>query len=69
VKNRDRVRSEVLTAVKISMLVFYVVTPCGYFPEDGDSMFYRNVGIYLQVHTASQPGTETQSEDVRESEK
>jgi hypothetical protein len=24
-------------------------------PEDGDSMSLRNVGIYLQVHTASQP--------------
>jgi hypothetical protein len=24
-------------------------------PEDGDSIFLRNVGIYLQVHTALQP--------------
>jgi hypothetical protein len=24
-------------------------------PEDGDSMFLRNFGIYLQVHTVLQP--------------
>jgi hypothetical protein len=36
---------EVLTAVNMSMLVFRIV-------EDGDSMFLRNVGIYLQGHTA-----------------
>jgi hypothetical protein len=24
-------------------------------PEDGDSMFLRNGGIYLQLHTALQP--------------
>jgi hypothetical protein len=29
--------------------------------EDGDSMFLRNVGIYLQVHAASQPRTITSS--------
>jgi hypothetical protein len=31
---------------------------CGGFllnPEDGGSMFLRNVGIYLQVHTTLQP--------------
>jgi hypothetical protein len=31
---------------------------CTYFsPEDGDSIFLRNVGIYLHVYTASQPRT------------
>jgi hypothetical protein len=29
-------------------------TICTFSPEDGDSMFLRNVGIYLRVHTASQ---------------
>jgi hypothetical protein len=28
-------------------------------PEDGDSMFLRNVGIDLQIHTASKPKTST----------
>jgi hypothetical protein len=46
------------------MLVFWVVKPCGlkeehtistFWTEDGGSMFFRNVGIYLQVHTAVQP--------------
>jgi hypothetical protein len=35
------VRLEVLTAVKMSMLLFWVVTPCE--PEDGDNKFLRNV--------------------------
>jgi hypothetical protein len=50
----------------MSVLVFWVVKPCGlvgryqrfegtFSPEDGDSIFLRNVGIYLQVHTALQP--------------
>jgi hypothetical protein len=30
-------------------------------PEDGDNMCLRNVGIYLQVHTASQPTRTTSS--------
>jgi hypothetical protein len=58
---------EVLTAVKVSTLVFWVVTPCGlvdryqhfigtYFsPEDGGSMLLRNVGIYLQIYKVLQP--------------
>jgi hypothetical protein len=37
-------RSEVLTAMKTSMF--------GFSPEYGGSTFLRNVGIYLQVHTA-----------------
>jgi hypothetical protein len=59
-------RSEVLTVTKTSMVVSWVVTPCGilgtykrfgetYCPEDGGSIFLRNVGIYIQVHTALQP--------------
>jgi hypothetical protein len=30
-------------------------------PEDGDSMFLRNAGIYLQVHTALQPRRPTRT--------
>jgi hypothetical protein len=40
-------RSEVLEAVTITMLVFRAA--------DGGSMFLRNVGIYLLVHMALQP--------------
>jgi hypothetical protein len=70
------IRSQVLTLVKKSMTVFWVVTHCGlvgacysfgthpqalpptasiFIPEDGGKMFFRNVGIHQQVHTASQP--------------
>jgi hypothetical protein len=53
---------EGLTAAKMSGLVFWVVNPCGpvnryhrfeetYRPEDGDSMFLRNVGIYTYGST------------------
>jgi hypothetical protein len=55
----------VLMAVKMSMLVLWVITPCGLvgryqrfgatYREDGGSIFLWNVGIYLQVHTALQP--------------
>jgi hypothetical protein len=55
--------------VKMSMLVSWVVTPCGltdtnvsenytasiFSPEEGHGMFLRNAGIYLRVHTALQP--------------
>jgi hypothetical protein len=53
--------------VKVSVLVFCVETPCGlvggytgfgeaycFRPEEGNSMFFQDVGIYLQVHTALQ---------------
>jgi hypothetical protein len=30
--------------------------------EDGNSIFLRNVGIYLQIHTASQPIRPTSTE-------
>jgi hypothetical protein len=61
---------EVLATMKILMMIFWIVTPCGlvgryqrvretyylYFsPEDGYSMFRRNVGIDLQVHTVLLP--------------
>jgi hypothetical protein len=61
---------EVFTALKMSMLVFCVVTTCGlvhkyhsfggiyclhFSPEDGGSMFLRNVAIDLRVHTALRP--------------
>jgi hypothetical protein len=57
-------RTKILTALKISMLVFLLATQCGlvgryqhfgrrYFsPQDEGSMFFRNVGIYLQTHMA-----------------
>jgi hypothetical protein len=61
-------RFELLSAVKMLMLVFWVVTPCGLVrryhrfggtytsgPEDGGRMFLRNIGVYLKVHTALQP--------------
>jgi hypothetical protein len=51
----------------LTILFCWVVTPWGdsyvhtdvsiFSPEDGDSMFFRNVGIYLRVHKASQPRT------------
>jgi hypothetical protein len=68
------VRYEVLTAMKMSMFVFWVVTPCGlvsrfqrfgethFSPEDGDSTFPRNVFICLQVHTALQLRKPTSTE-------
>jgi hypothetical protein len=53
---------EVLKTVKMMMLVFWVVTPCGlvdryqhFSPEDEGSMFLQNNGLYLHVHTALQP--------------
>jgi hypothetical protein len=61
------------TAEKMSMFFFRVVTPCElvsrhqrfggtYFsPEDGGSMFLRNIGVYLQVHTALQPRRPTEN--------
>jgi hypothetical protein len=55
------------------MLFFWAVMLCGligrhqcygetvsiFNPEDGDGMFLQNIGIYLQVHTTSQPRTAT----------
>jgi hypothetical protein len=37
------------------MSVFWVITPCGLDPEDEDSMFLRNIGVYLQIHKAFLP--------------
>jgi ABC-type amino acid transport system permease subunit len=49
-------RFEVLMALKI---FFWVVILCGLIPfwrnspEEGDSMFLQNVGIYVLVHIVS----------------
>jgi hypothetical protein len=43
------VRFEDLTAVKMKMMFFWVVTPCRLDAEDG------NAGIYLRVYAASRP--------------
>jgi hypothetical protein len=59
--NLNFVRYEVLTAVRMSMLFSWIMTPCRlvgryqrfFSPEDGDSIFLRNV-IYLRVYRASQ---------------
>jgi hypothetical protein len=55
---------EVLTVV-LPMLVLWLVTlllrtivseeRAVFSPDDGGSMFSRNVGIYLQVYEASEP--------------
>jgi hypothetical protein len=52
--------SQDLTAVKLSMLVFWFVKSFGplgrqFRPDYGCSMFLGNTGIYTQVHTALQP--------------
>jgi hypothetical protein len=39
------------SAVDVGLLGCDVI----FSPEDGISMFFRNVGIYLQDHTALQP--------------
>lgn len=70
-KQGARVRLEVLTAERMSMVVCWIVTPwtCGWTrkfrrnilspsslrPEEGDRMFIRNAGINLQVQMALQP--------------
>jgi hypothetical protein len=57
------VRFEVFTVVNVSLVVLWVVTPCGFVRrnigsrshfshEDGNGIFLRNSGISLQVHTA-----------------
>jgi hypothetical protein len=53
------VRFEIFTAVSM-MLLFWALAPCrlggrywrAFSPEDGDSMFLRNIGIQLRVYTA-----------------
>jgi hypothetical protein len=49
-------KSEVLTAVKMPMFIVWFVTRVELWvetnvPEDGGSMFLRNVGFYLRVHS------------------
>lgn len=55
--------AEVLTAVKMSILLLCIVAPYGLISryqlfrgisEDGGSMSLRNVDLYQQVHTALQ---------------
>jgi hypothetical protein len=51
-------RFEVLTALKMSIVVFSVVTPYDLVdsrPEDGGDTILRNVGDRLQDHMAPQP--------------
>jgi hypothetical protein len=45
-------RFEVKTTVKISMVIFGVMAPCG--PEDGGDKFLLNVINHLKDHMASQ---------------
>jgi hypothetical protein len=52
---------EVLTAVRMTMLLFWVLTPCRLGAEDGDSTFFRNVGIYLPT---SLHGVKTQKSNI-----
>jgi hypothetical protein len=46
-------RSGIPTSYLLSMLFYWVVMP--WHREDGDSMFLQNFGIYVWVHTATQP--------------
>jgi hypothetical protein len=65
-KLKVTLRCEFLPAIKTWILGFWVVTPCGLIdrhqsfeeahvlylqPEDGGSMFIRNVSICPQIHT------------------
>jgi hypothetical protein len=54
VQNNTVCRSEVLMAVKLTLLIFWVVKSCGLegvnSPEAIDSMFIRNVCIDLQLY-------------------
>jgi hypothetical protein len=51
------VRFEVFAAVTMRNAVFWDVAPCrssGYYPEDGDNKFLRNVGSH-KIYTAPHP--------------
>jgi hypothetical protein len=54
-------RFEILTAMRATMLFFWVVTPCRPGAKDGDSMFIRKVYIYLGVYKVLQPRRTTSS--------
>lgn len=52
----DPVRYEAVTTVKASMLVFWIVAPCGlagryqqFKAKNGGNMFLKMTGIYLQI--------------------
>jgi hypothetical protein len=54
--------------MKMTILFFLVAAQCvcvcvcvWTVPEDGDSMFLRNLGVCLRVYTASQLGITTSS--------
>jgi hypothetical protein len=60
-----RVRSEVLMAVKMSLLFLWVMMSCSlvgryHFGETN----CLHIGTYLLVHTASQPGTSSKSPSI-----
>jgi hypothetical protein len=44
--------SKNLAAVKMSILLFFVLKSV---PEDGGSIYFRNIYIYLQVHKELNP--------------
>jgi hypothetical protein len=53
---------EFLTAVKMSMLVCWAVTPCGLvrrYQRIEGTYWKQCVGVYLQVYTALQPRRQT----------
>jgi hypothetical protein len=52
-----RMRCEALTAVKVSTLIFWVVTPCGptYCLHGQELTFLRNAGVYPHEKAATQP--------------
>jgi hypothetical protein len=61
----EHTKFEALTAVKMSIVVFWVVKPCwlvrgdqrfGFRPKEEGNMFHRNVRIHLQADAESKPG-------------
>jgi hypothetical protein len=58
-----RLGFEVLTAMKLSVLVFWVLTLCGLM-EYGESVFLRKVSNCLQVHTALRPKRPTSTDTL-----
>jgi hypothetical protein len=60
---RENLTSHGIT-IDMAMMFFRIFTPCelvGRGRENGDSIFLRNVGIYLRVYTASKPRRATSS--------
>jgi hypothetical protein len=46
---------EVFTAVRGMVMFFWILAVSIFIPEDGDSMFLQNDGIYRRVYTAPKP--------------